>query len=184
LRHVPLPLHVRSVEAIPAAQAAPTHTVPFAYMRHAPEPSQLPSKAQVDVALAAHWLSGSEPAVAVVQVPSEPARPHERQMPVQAVAQQNPCAHTFELHSPSPVHVMPLGFLPQLPAVQTFGDTQSVAWVPTVQLPRHAPPVAAHVNGAHDVGDGVTQVPVPLQAGAAVTAAPVQLCAPQLVPAA
>jgi len=59
-------------------------------------------------------------------VPIDPVSAHDWQVPVQAVAQQNPCAQKFELHSAAAPHAAPMGFLPQLmAALQVLGDVQS-----------------------------------------------------------
>jgi hypothetical protein len=50
---------------------------------------------------------------------------HDRQVPVQAPAQQIPCSQKPELHSPGAAQVVPTGFLPQLPAMQLLGELQS-----------------------------------------------------------
>jgi hypothetical protein len=71
----------------------------------------------------------------------------------------------------------PIGYLPQLIAVQTLGDTQSVL---PPQVVRQA--VAPQVYGAHVEFDPTTHLPAPSQRLAAVTVDPVQLCARQTVP--
>ena len=72
-----------------------------------------------------HWLKGSAPAAIDAQVPMVPASAHDRQMPTQAVAQQTPCSHRLESHSPAAPQLAPIGFLPQLPARQVFGLVHS-----------------------------------------------------------
>ena len=91
-------------------------------------------------------------------MPTVPVRPHDRQMPTQAVAQQTPCSQKFELHSPAAPHVAPIGFLPQLPPMQVFWPVQSVFAAHVVlQVP-----AVPQMNGSHCDGDVVWQVPVPL----------------------
>jgi hypothetical protein len=98
-----------------------------------------------------HWLNGSAPAATEAQVPIVPVRPHDRQMPTQAVAQQTPCSQKPELHSVAPPQVAPIGFLPQLPARHVFGLVQSVV---DPQVIRHVPPVP-HMYGSHCDSDVV-----------------------------
>ena len=91
---------------------------------------------QVLAPMSVHWLNGSVPAAMDAHVPTVPVSAHDRQIPTQAVAQQTPCSQNPELHSPAAPHVAPIGFLPQLPPVQTLGATQSLS---VVQVTRHAP---------------------------------------------
>jgi len=53
-----------------------------------------------------------------------------------------------------------------VPPTQVFGARQSVAWVAVVHAFEHAP--AVQCPGAQEVAAGVTQVPRPLQVGAAL----------------
>jgi hypothetical protein len=62
-------------------------------------------------------------------VPTLPVRAHDWQVPVQAVAQQKPWAQKPELHSAPAPHAAPMGFLPQLPPMQVFGEVQSLLLV-------------------------------------------------------
>jgi hypothetical protein len=133
---VPVPLQVRAGVNVVPLQLAATHTVPLAYSRQAPPPSQKPSAPQVAAPLSAHCPSGSAPAATSVHVPAVPVIPHERQLPVQAVRQQVPCSQKLLEHSPAVVHAAPLGRLPQLPPVQTLGATQSAS---AVQVTRQVP---------------------------------------------
>jgi hypothetical protein len=94
-------------------------------LRHAPLPSQKPSRPQVEDAAMVHWFSGSVPAAAAAQVPSDAVIAHDRQVPVQAVEQQTPCAQKPELHSLPAAQVEPLGLLPQLVPMHVLGDAQS-----------------------------------------------------------
>ena len=73
------------------------------------------------------------------QVPSLVATPHDWHRPVQAVAQQKPCAQTPELQSAFAVQVSPFGRLPQLVPLQTLGATQSVVDVAAVQAALNSP---------------------------------------------
>jgi hypothetical protein len=90
--------------------------------------------------------------------------PHDRHAPVQAVRQQVPCSQKPLEHSVAPVQAVPLGFLPQLPPVQTLGATQSAL---VVQVTRQLP---------------LAQVPAPSQARAGVNVVPLQVDAAQVLP--
>jgi hypothetical protein len=84
-----------------------------------------------------HWPSGSWPAPTSVQVPAVPDRLHDRQLPVQAERQHDPCSQKPLAHSVAAAHVAPVGFFEQVVPLQTFGETQSVV---VAQLVRQAPP--------------------------------------------
>lgn len=73
----------------------------------------------------------------------------------------------------------PGGSFPQLPLLQTFGDTQSAL---LVQVDLQAP-FEPHCHGSHIVGVTVLQVPAPSQVRAGVRVDPVHVAAAQLVPA-
>jgi hypothetical protein len=154
-----------------------THTVPDAYLRQAPTPSQKPSVPQLGAPASVHWPSGSCPAGTLVHEPTEPARLQARQVPVQAEAQQTPCAQVPDWQSGSATQAAPRGDLPQLPPVQTFGATQSVL---LVQLVRQSPP--PQTNGAQLWVVPATQVPAPSQRAARVLVDPVQLWTVHTVP--
>jgi hypothetical protein len=115
-----------------------------------------------------------------VQVPSVPASAHDRQVPLQALAQQIPCSHSAELHSAGAAQRAPIGFLPQLPVAQVLGELQSVEVVHDV---RQAPPVP-QTYGSQVVGVPARQLPAPLQLRAGVNATPTQVDPAHGVPAA
>jgi hypothetical protein len=140
---------------------------------------QDPSVPQVAAPASAHCASGSAPAGTLAQVPGEPASAHDRQVPVQVVAQQTPCAQMLELHSPAPAQTAPIGLRPQLPPLHTFGDEQCAS---VVQVVRQAP--VPQAKGAHGDGSAVWQVPLPLHERAGVTIDAVQVAATHWVPAA
>jgi hypothetical protein len=71
----------------------------------------------------------------------------------------------------------PTGYFPQLFAVQTFGETQSVL---AAQVVRQA--AAPQPYGAQDWVPPATQLPAPLQRLAEVSVEPAQVCAAQTVP--
>ena len=120
-----------AVNIVPV-QEGRAHCVPAAYLRQAPLPSQAPSRPQVEAAAIVHWSSGSEPAITFEQVPAEFAQ--VRQVPVQAVAQQVPCAQISELHSLPAVQVDPFGLLPQLPVLDADVGRGAVAGDPAHRL--------------------------------------------------
>jgi hypothetical protein len=177
---VPAPSHVRAGVNVVPLQVDAAQVVPMAYSRQAPLPSQVPSLPQVAAPWSVHWLKGSWPAATAAQVPIVPVKPHDRQMPTQAVAQQTPCSQKPLLHSPAAPQVAPIGFLPQLPLMQVLGLVQSAL---VMHVVRQAPPVP-QTYGSHCESDVVWHVPVPLHVRAGAYVEPVQLAATQTVPVA
>jgi hypothetical protein len=112
------------------------------------------------------------------QVPADPASAHDRQVPVQAVSQQTPCAQKPDTQDAAAVHAAPGGSLPQLPLAQTLGATQS-AFVVQVTLQADAP----QAKGVHVAVVAGRQVPAPSQVRDCVRVDPVHEAAAQLVPA-
>ena len=176
---VPIPLQVRADVSVDPVHVAAAHCVPAAYRRHAPPPSQVPSSPQVAAPPSVHWPSGSCPLGTLLHEPTVPAIAHERQVPVQVVAQQTPCAQIPMLHSAFPPQAAPIGLRPQLLPLQVLGDAQSAL---VVQVVRQAP--LPHANGAQPDESTVWQVPVPLHVRAGVNVVPEQVAAMQVVPAA
>ena len=173
-----MPLHVRAGVNVVPLQLAATHTVPLAYRRQPPPPSQKPSAPQVEAPLSAHCPSGSAPAATSVHVPAVPVIPHDRQLPVQAVRQQVPCSQKLLEHSAAAVHAAPFGFLPQLPPVQTLGATQSAS---AVHVARHVP-LPPHLYAPQPDDVTVPHTPAPLQVRAGVNVVPLQVDAAQVEP--
>jgi hypothetical protein len=166
----PTPSQRPASVSVPLVQASVPQTVPETAIRQAPAPSQKPSVPQTAVVLGAHCASGSWPAATLVQTPVLPAIAHDMQVPVQAVAQQTPCAQNPELQSVAVAQLAPIGPLPQLPFLHVLPVAQSPS---TVQVVLHWPP-AAQENGAQDwLGVG-TQVPTPSQRPEKVSVDPVQ----------
>ena len=93
-----------------------------------------------------------------MQVPDVPARAQDTHVPVQAVAQQVPCAQIPELHSEPAPHGCPLGLLPQLPPMHVLGDTQSPS---ALHVVRHAFAVGSQLNGSQSELVTVLQTPAP-----------------------
>jgi len=130
---VPVPLQVRAGAYVDPTQVAAAQTVPVAYSRQAPLPSQLPSVPQVDAPLSVHWFSGSAPTATNEQVPAVPDSAHDRQVPVQLELQQTPCWQRPDAHSVPPAQVVPSGFFVHWPALQMLGAMQSALVVQVVK---------------------------------------------------
>jgi hypothetical protein len=99
---------------------------------------------------------------------------------VHAALQQTPCTQKFETHSAFIEQVVPGGFLPQLPLMQLFGDTQSEF---VVQVDPQAL-VDPHLNGSHIDAVPALHRPAPSQVPADVSMDPVQEGGVHCVPAA
>lgn len=109
-----MPSHVDRVRNVPFEHEAETHTVPAAYLRHAPEPLQVPSLPQLAAPLSLHVPVGSTPPAGTgLQEPALPGRLHEKQLPLHAVEQQTPCAHVPDEHCPPELQTAPFGSKPQ-----------------------------------------------------------------------
>jgi hypothetical protein len=113
---VPSAVQRLEVRLLPFAQFAAAHTVPTASRRQPP----LPSQALLQASSRQVPLGSAPPAATLAQVPSWPGRAHDRQVPLQALAQHRPCVQNPLVQSPARVHTAPLGRLPQSPAVQTL----------------------------------------------------------------
>jgi hypothetical protein len=133
------------------------HWVPAGASRQAPAPLHIPSVPQATVSTA-HWPSGSCPAGTGEQVPALPVTAHERQSPVQVLLQQTFCWQRPDVHSAAAAQAAPLGFLPQLPALQVLGAAQSAS---AVQEVRQA--AAPQAKGAQDEVTAARHIPLPLQ---------------------
>jgi hypothetical protein len=136
---------------------------------------------QVDGSAAVHCVDGVGvwPAGTFVQVPTLPATVQDLQVPVHAALQQTPCTQKFETHSAFIAQVVPGGFLPQLPFMQLFGDTQSEF---VVHVDPHAL-VDPHLNGSHIDAVPVLHRPAPSQVPADVSVDPEQDGGVHCVPA-
>jgi hypothetical protein len=163
---VPAPSHAAAAVKVvdPAGQVASAHGSPCAYFWHAPA-SHMPLVPHVAGGITVHVPDGSgAPVATFVHWPIVPASAHDLQAPAQAVAQQTPCAHTPEAHSPWSEQNEPLLFFPhELWASHWLGATQS-AFVPHVAKQR-AP---LHAYGAQGSDAGVAHCPVLLQVDAGV----------------
>ena len=119
------------------------------------------------------------PAPTATQLPALPEIAQDRQVPVQAVWQQVPCAQMPLLHSlPSP-QIAPLGLRPQDPSLQTPGCAQSASAVHD-DLQAAAP----QRNGKQEVAAAVTHILAPSQlpAGVNVVVPAGQVAGPHGVP--
>ena len=147
----------------PVGQVAAWHDVPWTYFWQEPA-AHLPLVPQ----LAAPWslqppAGSGVPVGTSVQRPSDPATAHERHDPVQAVAQQIPCAQVAERHSALVEQEAPLGLRPQELAVQMFPVEHSA---PVAQEAKHFDPL--QVYGAQVMASGAVQLPLASQLAAGV----------------
>lgn len=179
---VPLPSHAAAGVTVEPLQVAPAHAVPAAYFWQAPLPLQKPLVPQVVAPASLQWASGSCPAGTATQVPTEPVRLQALQIPVQAVAQQTPCAQNPELQVAPVAHAVPFGERPQLfvAVLQVAGAAQSVL---LAQAVLQAVPAALQAKGAQLAGVAVWQVPAPSHVRAAVPDPLAQVAVAQAVPA-
>src|SRR6185436_12432665 len=107
---VPRPSHVDSCVFVlpPDGQDAALHTVPAAYLRHAPLPLQVPSPRQLAAPESLQVPAGSgAPDATGVQLPTVPGRLHATHAPLHAALQQTPCAQSPDWHSRPSAHVAP-----------------------------------------------------------------------------
>jgi hypothetical protein len=146
-----------------------------------PVPSQSPLVPQPLLPVSVHWVAtvGAAAAGTGEQVPLVPATAQDMQGAVQVLLQQTPCWQKPEAHSAAVLQVVPGVLSVQTPALQTYGETQSVLAVqvvlqamalPQMSCPEHAPAVTGW------------QVPVPLQVCAGVSVEPEQIGAAHCVP--
>jgi hypothetical protein len=138
--HLPAPSQIDCAVKVPDAHVAPLHAIPAAYFWHAPA-AQRPFVPQ----LAAPWstqiaFGSTVPVGTFVHVPSLPASAHDLHEALHVVAQQNPCAHTFDVHSAAAEQGAPFGFFPHELFVQTLGETQ---FAEAVQALKHFEPLQA-----------------------------------------
>jgi hypothetical protein len=149
--HLPAPsqldLFVKLV--VPAGQVGSRHFVPAAYFWQAPA-AQRPFVPQLAAPWSTHIALGSTaPVGTFVHVPSVPGRPHDLHAAAQAVAQQKPCAHTFDAHSVLAEQGRPGIFLPHELPLHTLGATQLAL---VVQAEKHFVPLHAKGRQAIELG--------------------------------
>jgi hypothetical protein len=87
-----------------------------------------------------------------------PEMAHDRQAPVQAVAQQTPWAQNVDWHSMLFEQKAPIGLRPQEPVVQTFPVEQALL---SLQLEKQRAPL--QTNGAQAKASGTWHLPVASQ---------------------
>jgi hypothetical protein len=175
---VPVPLHSAGGVNTALVQVAAAHCVPEGYFWQAPAPLQKPLLPQLAAPALVQRAPGSVPPDGtLVQVPMLLVSAHDWQVPAQAVLQQKPCAQKFEPQSVLAAQAAPIGNFPQLIAVQTLGEMQSVL---PAQVVRQA--VAPQLYGTHDWLVPATHLPAPSQRLAGDSVEPVQLCARQTFP--
>jgi hypothetical protein len=97
-RQVPAPSQVLADSSTALAQLPATHSLPTAYLRHAPAPSQVPSSPQVETSACSQSPPGSSPAGTGVHVPRAPVRLQAWHAAVHGPPQQIPCAQAPEEH--------------------------------------------------------------------------------------
>jgi hypothetical protein len=179
-----------AVSALAALSQRPARqTVPSAYRRQPPEPSQVPSVPQLLGPWSWQARAGSVvpaargsrvPERTGVQVPRAPAEAQYWQRPAQAVLQQTPSTQLPLAHWSPLVQVWPLPRGPQLPLLQTLGATQSAS---AVQLCLQPP--SWQMKGAQSSGWPLTHSPSPSHSEAPIKVRPaLQMPMPQEVPAA
>jgi hypothetical protein len=94
--------------------------------------------------------------------------------------QQRPWAQIVEKHSSSPPQGAPIGFFPQLPFTQVYGDTQSAS---TMHVVRHDFPSVAHWNGVQGWVVAPEQVPALSQVPVVVRMDPTHFSTEHTTPA-
>jgi hypothetical protein len=156
---VPAPSQVPpGVKVVPVAgQVAAWHEVPCWYFSQAPA-WHLPSVPQLAAPLSTQLPAGSGPEATAVHCPIVPVIAHDRQAPVQAVAQQTPWAQNVDWHSTLLEQKEPIGLRPQEPAVQTFPVEHDVL---SLQLAKQRAPL--QTKGAQAKASGTWHLPVASQ---------------------
>ena len=129
---------------------------------------QSPVVPQLAAPLSLHCPVGSEPPAGTgEQTPTLPFTAQDRQVPVQVVPQQTPCAHTPLWQSVPVWQTAPLALRPQEPPLQYWPAAQSAS---LAQVDRQA--LRPHVNGKHEAEAGTTHEPAPSQVPPAVKVVP------------
>jgi hypothetical protein len=124
---LPVPLQVETVVVTPPTQRLAAQTFVESYLRHPPEPLQVPSFPHVSLACRTHVPLGSGPPLPTgEQVPFDPSSAQDWQVPEHPLLQQNPWAQLPLVHSSPAAHRRPFGFLPHELFKQVLGLTHSV----------------------------------------------------------
>lgn len=146
----------------PAGQLAPWQEVPWAYFSQAPA-WHLPSVPQLGPPLSMQLPAGSGPEATAAHWPMLPLMAHDWQAPVQALAQQTPCAQKVDWHSTLLEQKAPIGLRPQELPVQTLPGEQAVLSAQTVKQR-----VPLQTYGLQARASGAVQLPVALHTEAGV----------------
>lgn len=170
--------HFETSTRVEPVQDAAAHTVPTAYLRHAPAPSQVPSSWHDAAPVFLHTARGSAtPAAVLMQSPGVmPAQ--VRHAPAHASLQQTPSAQKPDAHSAGAAQVWPGPFLPHDPIRQSRPGAQSSL---LVHEPRHPP--SRHVKGAQSMVAPPTHLPEASHALAVRSRVPMQAAGPHALPA-
>src|SRR5262245_8625016 len=97
------------------AHFSPTHTVPTAYLRHPPAPSQRPSFPHDVAPWSVQTLrSSTAPAASNVHLPFVAVSEQLRHAPVQAVSQHTPSTQNPDLQSAATLQTPPFCFGPHV----------------------------------------------------------------------
>jgi hypothetical protein len=121
---VPAPSQAAPGVNVVVTQVGSWHGVPPAYLWQAPA-SHFPSVPQLAEPWSMQVAAGSgAPTGTLEQMPMELVSAHDRQAPVQADAQQTPCAQLPEAHSVRSEQKAPLVFLPHEFPLQTLPGVQ------------------------------------------------------------
>jgi hypothetical protein len=105
--HVPAPSQVEAACIVALEQLGAWQTLPAAYLRQPPAPSQKPSVPQVEAGEAEQSLRGLVPGSANAHVPRLFVAAQVWQVPVQAVSQQTPSTQWPLVQSPAPAQAVP-----------------------------------------------------------------------------
>jgi hypothetical protein len=110
--HRPLPSQTMLPETAAPSQAPALHTVPAACLRHAPAPSQVPSRPHDATSVFGQSVAarGAAPDATSVHVPGEPGALHVLQVSPHATLQQTPSAQKPLAQSPAQPQAWPFGF--------------------------------------------------------------------------
>jgi hypothetical protein len=172
-RQAPAAVH----SLVAALHICSRQTVPLGYVWQPPAPVHRPLVPQEAGPWSRQTRRGSVPPAAArgsgTSAPTATQRPRALgsaqnwHCPSQADSQQTPSAQKPDLHWLLWVQSWPSPRMPQLPLLQVAGATQSAS---EVQASLHASPW--QMEGAQLIGDPTTQVPLPSQVEAGVSAPP------------
>lgn len=130
--------------------------------RHAPLPSQVPTKPHGGLGVQPPWGSTS-PAGTARHVPARPVTAHDWQFPQLGAEQQTPSTQLLLSHSAASLQSCPSRFPPHDPPWHRLGEVQSAS-LPQAAL--HVAPL--HAKDPHDCVTGGVHTPLPSQVRASV----------------